>query len=194
MQALTVKKIYQDLPRLETRRLILRKTIRKDIPDIFVYSSDAEVTRYLRWGPHQTLADTEKYIQGVLDDYHEGRDGPWMIELRNTHTVIGHIHLMEINIQHSKAEVGFVLARSYWYQGIMTEALNAVLEYSFVELGLNRVEAWCISQNRTAARVLEKVGMTKEGELRDYLYQKGVFWDFCVYAMLRESFPGDELT
>ncbi|MBI5712618.1 MAG: GNAT family N-acetyltransferase [Chloroflexi bacterium] len=188
MQSVTVKNFYQNLPRLETTRLILRKTTSSDIPDIFVYSSDVEVTRYLRWGPHQTLTETENYIQGVLDEYHEGRDGPWMMELKQSHTVIGHIHLMDISLQHSKTQVGFVLARAYWNKGIMTEALNAVLECSFAGIGLHRVEGLCISVNRAAARVLEKVGMTKEGELRDYLNQKGAFWNFSIYAILREEF------
>jgi [ribosomal protein S5]-alanine N-acetyltransferase len=188
MQAVTVRNFYQNLPRLETTRLILRKTTSRDIPDIFVYSSDVQVTRYLRWGPHQTLTETENYIQGVLDEYHEGRDGPWMIELKPSHTVIGHIHLMDMSLQHSKAQVGFVLARAFWNKGIMTEALTAVLEYSFTGIGLNRVEGLCTSVNRAAARVLEKVGMTKEGDLRDYLYQKGAFWDFSIYAILRQEF------
>jgi ribosomal-protein-alanine N-acetyltransferase len=188
MQAITLKDFYQNLPRLETTRLILRKATSRDIPDIFIYSSDVEVTRYLRWGPHQTLTETENYIQGVLNEYREGKDGPWMIELKQSYTVIGHIHLMDISLQHSKTQVGFVSARAYWNKGIMTEALKAVLEYAFTGIGLNRIEGLCISANRAAARVLEKVGMMKEGELRDYLNQKGAFWDFSIYAILRDEF------
>ena len=82
MKAVTVKNFYRNLARLETTRLVLRKATSSDIPDVFVYSSDGEVTRYLRWGPHQTLTETENHINGVLDEYHEGRDGPWVIELK----------------------------------------------------------------------------------------------------------------
>ncbi|CAG0927405.1 diamine N-acetyltransferase [Thermoflexales bacterium] len=188
MQTLTVKDIYQQLPRLETTRLVLRKVTNGDIPDIFVYSSDSEVTRYLRWGPHQSLAETENYIHGVLSEYHEGRDGPWGIELKEKHAIIGQIHLLEISLQHGKAQVGFVLARDYWHKGIMAEALHTVLEHSFKEIGLNRIEGWCISANRAAEQVLKKAGMTREGELRDYLYQKGTFWNFSIYALLRKEF------
>lgn len=194
MQALTVKDIYQQLPHLETTRLVLRKVTHGDIPDIFVYSSDSEVTRYLRWGPHQSLAETENYVHGVLDEYHEGSDGPWGIELKENHTVIGQIHLMAINLQHGKAQVGFALAKAYWHKGIMAEALPIVLEYSFRKIGLNRMEGRCISVNHAAARVLEKAGMTKEGELRDYLYQKGAFWNFSIYAILRKEFGRNGLT
>jgi ribosomal-protein-alanine N-acetyltransferase len=188
MTIATIKDLYQNLPRLETPRLVLRKITQKDVPDIFVYSSDAEVTRYLRWEPHQTISDTEKYVDEVLRQYSQGQDGPWLIENNDNHTAIGHIHLMEIEIQHQKAQVGFVLSKGYWNKGIMTEALKKVLEYAFTHLGMNRIEGWCITQNRAGAHVMEKSGMRQEGELRDYLFQKGVFWDFSVYSMLRKEF------
>jgi ribosomal-protein-alanine N-acetyltransferase len=192
MNAITVKELYQNLPRLETPRLVLRKATKGDVPSIFAYSSDPEVTRYLRWGPHQSLADTEDYVNEVLAEYREGLDGPWLMERRQTNTVIGHIHLMEIDTRHRKAQVGFVLSRGYWNRGIATEALIKVLEYAFGEIGLNRVEGLCISDNRAAARVMEKAGMQKEAELREYLFQKGAFRDFSVYSMLRREFRGSE--
>jgi [ribosomal protein S5]-alanine N-acetyltransferase len=184
----TIKDIYQNLPMLETSRLVLRKANAEDVSDIFVYASDAEVTRYLRWGPHQTISNTEKYVHEVLEQYSQGRDGPWVIELKDNHQVIGHIHLMEMEIQHQKAQVGFVLSKSYWNKGIMTEALRKVLEYSFIHLGMNRIEGWCIAKNRAAERVMGKSGMRKEGELREYLFQKDTFWDYCVYSMLQKEF------
>jgi ribosomal-protein-alanine N-acetyltransferase len=187
MLAVTARDLYRNLPRLETARLILRKATESDVSDVFAYSSDAEVTRYLRWGPHQTLAETEDYVNEVLAGYREGLDGPWLMEHKHNHTVIGHIHLMEINAQHRKAQVGFVLSKSYWNQGIATEALRKALEFSFDRLELNRVEGLCLIDNRAAARVMEKAGMKKEGELREYLFQKGALWDFCMYSMLRDE-------
>lgn len=183
-----VKDLYQNLPRLETPCLVLRKAARQDVLDIFVYASDPEVTRYLRWGPHQNISITEKYVDEVLQQYSQGEDGPWLIEHKDNHRVVGHIHLMEIESQHQKAQVGFVLSKSYWNKGIMTETLRRVLEYSFTHLGLNRMEGWCITQNRAGARVMEKCGMRKEGELREYLFQKDRFWDFSVYSILRKEF------
>lgn len=68
-----------------------------------------------------------------------------------------------------------------------TEALRKVLAYSF-QFGLNRIEALPVLGNRAAARVLEKAGFHKEGELRQYLWQKGAFQDFSLYAILQEEF------
>jgi ribosomal-protein-alanine N-acetyltransferase len=191
MNAEIVRGLYRDLPRLETARLLLRKATLGDVPDIYAYSSDADVTRYLRWGPHRSLAQTEAYVREVLEQYREGLDGPWVIEHRLNHAVIGHIHLMDIDPRHRRAQVGFLLLRSYWDSGIATEALRKVLEYSLGELGLNRVEGLCVSGNRAAARVMEKAGMKREAELRDYLCQKGAFWDFTMYSILYSDWQVD---
>ncbi len=72
MKVVTVKDLYRNLPRLETTKLVLRPATKNDVSDMFVYSSDVEVTRYLRWGPHQTLTETENYVNGVLNQYREG--------------------------------------------------------------------------------------------------------------------------
>jgi ribosomal-protein-alanine N-acetyltransferase len=95
---------------------------------------------------------------------------------------------MEIDTQHNKAQVGFVLARAYWNQGIMTEVLRKILDLSLTKLGLNRVEGICIEENRAAKQVLEKAGMKREGKLREYLFQKGQYWNFSVYAILQKEY------
>ena len=166
----------------------MRKATLKDVPDIFAYASDPIVTRYLRWGPHPSLGSTQAYVEEVLEEYSQSQDGPWFIEHKDHCAVIGHIHIMEIEAQHQKAQVGFVLSRSFWNQGLMTEALGKVLECAFSCLGLNRIEGWCITENRAGIRVMEKNGMRKEGELREYNFQKDRFWDFSVYAILRGEF------
>ena len=120
-----VSGFYRDLPTLETPRLILRKMTLADASDIFAYASDAAVARYLRWGPHPTLAQTESYVRGVLQEYLADRDGPWGIVSKSTHRMIGHIHLMDMSAQHRKAEIGFVLAQSWWNKGLATEAFAA---------------------------------------------------------------------
>jgi ribosomal-protein-alanine N-acetyltransferase len=183
-----VQEVYQNLPRLETERLTLRKLTLDDLEDVYAYSSDPEVTRYLRWGPHASLEQTESYIREVLQEYKEGRDGPWGIEHRASGHVVGAIHLMGIRTRHRRAEIRFLLSRAYWGKGLMVEALLRVLRYAFEEVGLNRVEALCLVDNLAAIRVLEKAGMKKEGVLREYAFQKGAFGYSCVYSMLRRDY------
>jgi len=184
---ITVDTLYRELPVLETRRLILRKVTLADLDAIFAYSSDEEVTRFLRWGPHTTREQTEAHLREVLQGYEAGTDGPWGIERREAGRLVGSIHLMEVSVQHRKAEIGFVLARPYWGRGLMTEALARVLEYSFAVAGLNRIEASCLVENRAGMAVLNRAGMRREGILREYSFQKGAFRDFCLYALLQRE-------
>ena len=183
-----IAELTRSLPRLVTRRLILRKMAPEDLQDLFAYASDPEVTRHLRWGPHQTETETKAYLDQVLLEYQTGQDGPWGMEFRDTGRLIGSIHLMALSSQHRKAEVGFALSRTYWNRGLATEALRRVLAHSFETVGLNRLEALCLVENHAAKRVLEKVGMVREGLLRESLFQKGAFRDFELYAILRYGY------
>ena len=177
--------VYRNLPRLETERLILRKLTLDDLEDVYAYSSDEKVTRFLRWGPHTAVGQTESYIREVQQEYQEGRDGPWGIEHRASSRVVGAIHLMDIRVRHRRAEIGFLLSKAYWRRGLMVEALQRVLKYAFEDVGLNRIGAFCLADNLAGMRVLEKAGMLKEGMLREYAFQKGALWDFYVYSILR---------
>jgi ribosomal-protein-alanine N-acetyltransferase len=182
-----IYELYRSLPRLETQRHVLRKIAPDDLQDIFAYASDPEVTQHLRWGPHKTQSETRAYLDQVLLEYQTGQDGPWGMEYRDSGRIIGSIHLMAISAQHRKAEIGFVLARTYWNQRLATEALRRVLAYCFETVGLNRLEGLCLVENHAAKRVLEKVGMVREGLLRESLFQKGAFRNFELYAILRHD-------
>jgi len=184
---LDVRGFYQALPVLKTGRLVLRPLTLADAPGVFAYASDPAVTDFLFWGPHEALQETEEYLKAVVRQYQTGEDGPWGIALRETGKIIGNIHLMDMDATHRKAEVGFVLARAYHNQGMMTEALREVLKYALGELGLNRVEGFCVVDNLASAAVMRKAGMTREGRLQEYLFQKGAFRDFYVYSKLARS-------
>ncbi len=186
---ITASEFYRHLPTLETPRLILRSLKTGDIENYFAFASDAEVTRYLRWGPHISITQTENHFQHILSEYRAGSDGPWGIELKETRKLIGSIHLMAISDQHCKAEIGFLLARPYWNQGLMTEALTEVLAYALDTFNLNRIEAFCLIENDIARRLLEKVGLKQEGILREYLVQKDLPRTMSVHAILKSDIP-----
>jgi ribosomal-protein-alanine N-acetyltransferase len=180
---------YNNLPLLETERLILREFTLEDANDYFEFASDPEVTRFLRWGPHPNKEHTLQYLQRVLEDYSRGEDSPWGIELTTLKKLIGSIHIMRLDTHHQKAEIGFVLAQAYWNKGYMKEALRKVLEYSFTELSLNRMEALCIPENHAAIRVVEKAGMKLEGTLRQYEFLKRNFVDVKLFSILKADYP-----
>jgi [ribosomal protein S5]-alanine N-acetyltransferase len=179
---------YHNLPSLTTDRLVLRRLRLEDAQAYFAFAGDPLVTRYLRWGPHGSIAETESYLAGVMEGYASGCDGPWGIELARAQALVGTIHLMAIDPQHRTAEVGVVVARTYWGQGIGPEALRRVLALCFNELGLNRVQGLVVVGNAPGRRMMEKCAMVHEGTLREYAVQKGQPQNFDVYALLAREF------
>lgn len=179
---------YKNLPLLETDRLILRKYTIEDTDDYFSFSSDKDVTKFLRWKPHPNREYTMEYIQDVIEEYETGKDSPWGLELKAEKKLIGSVHIMQLDFFHKKAQIGFVLSKNYWEKGYMTESLNKVIEYCFIVLSLNRIEALCISDNYAAIEVVKRLGMQEEGLLRQYAFQKESFRDFLLLSILKEDF------
>lgn len=175
------------MPDLRTERLTLRKLTMRDAQDVYMYSSDREVARHVLWDAHQSVSESRSYIRYMLRKYRLGEPSSWGIELNSTGRIIGTIGYMWYQKENAAVEVGYSLSRSYWNQGIMTEALNAVLEYSFDKLGLHRVEAQFEVENPASGMVMLKSGMRFEGTLRGRLYNKGKYVDVSLYAILKDD-------
>lgn len=156
----------------ETVRLLLRRPIMADAEAIFkCYAQDPEVTRYVTWRPHQNLSETQQFLSTCIDAWQGDRRFPYSIVLKNKSALVG---MIEITIANFRAEVGYVLARQHWGQGIMTEAARALVDWALSQPQIYRVWAVCDVENAASARVLEKVGMQREGILRRYIMHPNV--------------------
>ncbi|ADU51838.1 GCN5-related N-acetyltransferase [Thermaerobacter marianensis DSM 12885] len=178
---------FRNLPVLETARLVLRPLTLDDVDDVYRYASDPEVARYTTWEAHRSLEDSRAFVEAQVQAYEEDQIAPWAMVLREAGRVIGTTGFVAWAPRHARAELGYAMGRSYWGRGLMTEAVRAVVAYGFTRMGLNRIEARCIPENRASARVMEKAGMRYEGLLREVMYSKGRFVDLCLYAILRRE-------
>ena len=176
------------MPALDTPRLRLRKLTMQDATDIFRYSRDTQVARHVLWDAHRTIGDSRAYLRYMLRRYRQHEAASWGIEYRATGQIIGTIGFMWIQTDNSAAEVGYSLSRDYWNRGLMTEALQAVIDYGFGRLNLNRIEAQHETANPASGAVMRKCGMQKEGTLRQRLYNKGRYVDVDLYAILRRDY------
>ena len=161
-------------PVLETERLVLRPPRMEDAVTIFEsYARDEGVTRYLTFRPNQTLEETEEFMRARLRKMEEGEVFTWAITRRGggDDRLIG---MIELRLQKFKADFGYVLARPFWGQGLMTEALRAVLDFAFSLPGMYRVWAVCDVENVGSARVMEKAGLSFEGILRRHTIHPNV--------------------
>ena len=155
----------QSSPLIHTERLTLRPPRAEDAPAIYdSYAPDPEVTPYIVWTPHRSLAETEEFLRRVNAPHGGDPQYHWAVTVRGgDDTARGMIALRRDG---HKADVGYVLARALWGMGYMTEALRAVLGFAFTLPGLYRVWAVCDVENAASARVMEKAGLRFEGVLR----------------------------
>jgi ribosomal-protein-alanine N-acetyltransferase len=158
-----------------------------DAQDVYRYSSDPEVAKYVLWDAHRNIQDSRAYIRYVQRQYRNDEPSSWGMILRNTQHLIGTIGFMWWNQENHSAEIGYSLARPYWNQGMTTEALAKVIEFGFDRMRLHRIEAQHCVENGASGRVMEKCGMTREGVLRGRLYSKGAFMDVVLYAILESD-------
>lgn len=172
------------LPCLESDRLLLRPFRMKDWQDVYRYSSDPEVSRYVLWDTHRSPADSRAFLRYMLHLYHNGQPSSWAVVLKDTDAVIGSIGFMWVDDRSDSAEVGYSLSRTYWNQGLMTEALKVVLQCGFSDLRLNRIEAQHDVRNPASGKVMEKCGMRKEGILRSRIKNKNEYIDVAVWSVL----------
>jgi ribosomal-protein-alanine N-acetyltransferase len=157
---------------IETDRLVLRPPIETDAEAIFhAYAQDPAVTRYLMWRPHRQVGDAQEYVQRCQVGWNDGTELTWILTRRTDQRVVGAI---AIRPEGHKASLGYVLARAFWGQGLMPEAGRALIEAARTVDGLHRVWAVCDVDNHASARVLEKIGMQREGTLRRWVIHPNV--------------------
>ena len=173
---------------IETERLILRRAVLEDAGAMFRnWASDPQVTKYLTWPPHASVEVTQKRLEFWLEEYEKADHYQWMIELKELGEPIGSISVVRHNDQIEEAEIGYCLGCRWWHQGIMTEALTAVIGYLFSEVGMNRVAARHDPNNPHSGGVMRKCGMQYEGTMRSADRNNQGICDLAQYSILRSE-------
>jgi len=171
----------------QTSRLLLRKPCPADAPLIFdAYARDLEVVRYLTFLPHRHVRESEEAVQRFLDNWETGKAFHWLLFRRDAEQLIG-----AISARRDQGMVlGYCLARPFWGQGYMSEAVTAVVDWAFTDPNVFRVWAVCDLENEASARLLERNGFHEEGILRKYSLHPNVSEvprDCYCYAKTRKE-------
>jgi ribosomal-protein-alanine N-acetyltransferase len=181
--------------RLETDRLVIEVPSEADALSLFelVGGEDRdEVTAGLIWDGPDEIQETIEYIREVRSK--PVRDGGfhWAIHdktgelTRSPGTAIGMISARPSE-QPGRGDVGYWLGKPYWGQGVMSEALTAVLDFSFYDLDHVKMEAEIFTTNDRSMRLVEGLGMQREGTLRSSRFKRGQWVDCHIYGILREE-------
>jgi RimJ/RimL family protein N-acetyltransferase len=191
-----------ELPEILTRRLILRAFRMEDAPRVKELAGDREIAANTANIPHpyeEGLA--EAWIGSQAEQRSQGRAIVFAVQLREDldgsdvgalrpGELAGAVGL-ELDQDNRQAELGYWIGKPYWGHGLATEAAGEILRYGFEELRLNRIHAHHFAPNAASGRVLEKLGMVREGLLRQHVRKWGRFMDILVYGILADE-PGSE--
>ncbi len=170
---------------IETDRLILRRFEMSDAPAMFDnWASDDEVTKYLTWPTHAGVSVTERILEEWVPQYEKPDCYRWAITLKeNGPQPIGSIDVCHWREDGAAPEIGYCMGRRWWHQGIMSEALGAVIDFLFHQVGVRRIVARHDVNNPHSGGVMRKCGMKFEG-IREKAGQnnQGVV-DMACYAI-----------
>ncbi|MFM7321284.1 MAG: GNAT family N-acetyltransferase [Armatimonadota bacterium] len=151
--------IHRDGARVSIRPLRLT-----DDMAVYAYASDPAVTRFLPWHPAPTLGTVRNFLVQQLGRRRRGESYAFAVERRDTGMMIGSTDLMGLHeAPTGQAELGYILGREHWGQGLMTEAAALTVAAGFEDLGLDRIVAFADIDNTGSCRVLEKIGLRRIG-------------------------------
>ncbi len=181
------------LPVIETERLVLRPYTLADAARVQQMCNDDVVASTVLNMPHPYPdGDAEKWISTHADSFQQGKEVTLAITLKPQGSVIGSVAL-SINKNHQRGELGYMVAKEHWNRGYCTEACQALVSYGFGALGLHRIQAMHFPRNPASGRVRQKLGMTREGLLRQYVSNRGSREDVIIYSILRPEFKNDRM-
>jgi len=175
---------------ITTSRLILRAFKLSDTADEFEYASLEEVGFNAGFNPHRKLEDTEKIIARFIS-----QDEVWAIEHKETKKVIGSIGLHPDSFRKNMntKEIGFVLSPKFQKQGLMLEAVNAVVAFGFNQLNVTLISAHHFSFNDASRRIILKAGFSYDGMLRHAkCLHDGTKVDLMIYSMNKKQYISQE--
>ncbi|MEM7782623.1 MAG: GNAT family N-acetyltransferase [Planctomycetota bacterium] len=174
---------------IETARLILCPVKLEHAERIQVLINDKEIASNTRTIPYPyPEGAAEEWVRLQQANWSQGKAYVFSILLKSDPQFVGAIGL-EVHEADENAELGYWLGRPYWNQGFCTEAAGPVVEYGFAQVGLHRIFAHHLTRNPASGRVLEKIGMKREGCLRGHVRKWGVFEDIEIYGQLASDRP-----
>jgi aminoglycoside 6'-N-acetyltransferase len=183
----------EDFTELAGDRVAVRRFRLDDVPDFVAYRSCAQVARFQSWDAPYPRDEGERFTRQMMAR-HPDTAGEWFqfaVALRRTGQLIGDCAAMPHAGDSRQCDIGFTIAREHQGHGYATEAARLLVGYLFTGRGKHRIAASCDARNAASAAVLERLGMRREGHLRQSTWAKGEWTDDLLYGLLHDEWnPG----
>jgi ribosomal-protein-alanine N-acetyltransferase len=179
-----------EYPALTTTRLVLRAFGAGDIDDIVRLAGDFAIADTTLMIPYPySRADAEQWLATHLPKFEAGEQVTLAVTDRQTGELVGAVGLA-VAARFDRAELGYWIGKPYWRKGYCTEAAGALMEWGFLNLNLNRIYASHFKRNPASGRVMQKLGMTREGEFREHIKKWDRYENMVYYGILRGEWAG----
>lgn len=173
-----------DFPALYSERLCLRALHPDDVPALLTLYADAQVMRYWSHAPWSAPAQAHAAIEEARADWTAGRALHLAITMRDGAALAGSCALYDIDADHRRATLGYLLGPAHRRRGYAGEAIELLVAHGFTELGLRRIEAEVDVRNYDSGRLLERLGFRREGRMHGRWLVEGERRDVDMWALL----------
>ncbi|MGR5881054.1 GNAT family N-acetyltransferase [Bacillus paranthracis] len=172
----------------ESGNMRLREASLADAERLLQIMSNEDVMKYYGMNPCTSLEAAKEEIVWFQNLITNNQGFRWVIADKKSNQYIGDIGVFDFEPVHNRVEIGFKLQPAYWNRGIMSECIQKVLEFAFIQKKYNRIEALVDSRNISCQILLQKNGFTLEGTLREYEFENGYYVDLQSYSILKREF------
>ena len=179
---------FVEMRELETERLVLRRMRFDDLYDYYErLCSDGNVTRYMKFEPHQDIGETLARLEKTLAEYDEGGRYCWVITVRGEDELIGIFDLLGFDEEDNSCTFAYMLGENWWGNGYATEAMKAVFAFALEELEVDCIKGSHFSSNTASGAVMRKAGMTHMGTVPGKYEKQGQLHDAEIYELRRAA-------
>ena len=179
---------FRPFPLISTNRLLLRKISKDDADEIFKLRSSKNIMQYIDRPLAKNIEDAMSLIELIMTALKNNDAVTWAITVKDHPQLIGTIGFWRIQKEHYRAEIGYLLSDAFQRQGIMQEAVTAVINYGFNVMQLHSVEANVNPGNTASIKLLEKNKFVREAHFKENYYYNGKFLDSFVYSLLAKNY------
>ena len=179
---------FSPFPNLETNRLNLRRLTSSDVSEILALRSDPEIMKFIPRPLMKTKEEALEFISVMDTNVNNNNVINWAITTKEDDQLIGMIGFYRMKPENYRAEVGYILSPEFHGKGIITEALEKVIQFGFEEMGLNSIEAVIDPENFGSEKVLLKNNFVKEGHFTEHTFFEGKFLDSVFYSLLKKNY------
>ncbi|MEY4038208.1 MAG: hypothetical protein RIR67_518 [Bacteroidota bacterium] len=179
---------FSPFPNLETNRLNLRRLKSEDVSEIFALRSNPEIMKFIPRPLMKTREEALEFISVMHSNVNNNILLNWAITTKEEDKLIGMIGFYRMKPENYRAEVGYILSAEFHGQGIITEALERIIQFGFDEMKLNSIEAVIDPENYGSEKVLLKNNFVKEGHFKEHTFFEGKFLDSVFYSLLKKNY------